>query len=447
MPKSTGAVAVLLCILAATAAAQADLTPLFAPSTQAERDAVAADWAGRAPTPTEWTVERTGTAGGHVIDAVSHKIDGFTHYGAIRYPLDWQPGGKFPVLVLLHGGFDGLTLDYLLTFDADLPGGAVRDSFLVVAPTYRSEALNLEPIIGFRYSGGAPSPFDRDCDDTIALLTAVLLNTPEADSGYVVALGGSRGGNVAYHLAARDSRIRRTVIRYGPTDFFLPHVQTGAQEKTDTGFTDDALGDHVADSIVAPWLAGDLTLAEARALLIGWSPTEWLVTSEPYQIHHGAYDTTVPILHSERVDTLMTSRGATAPDFAYFAYPLGSHNAGSLDGFGPRAEEYLTGLATLTSVGALPAAPPPLRGTPNPFQGATELSVARTDKSDDVPVVDIFDLRGHVVRTLALSSGPDRWTRRWDGRDAVGRDVSAGVYFAAVRGLQPVPPLKLLRLR
>ena len=442
------AVTVAVLTVAAASFAQVDLSPLFAAPTQQELDALTADWAGRLPTPTNFTVERTDVFAGYTVSAVSHEIEGFTHFGAVRYPLDFTPGGRFPVLVLLHGGFDGLTLDYLVNFDKDFPGGCLRDSFIVVAPTFRSEALNLDPIIGFRFSGGDPSPFDRDCDDTMALLTAVLLNTPEADPGYVVTLGGSRGGNVAYHLALRDPRIRRTAVRYGPTDFFLDHVRHGAQEKLDTGVTDDTLGEKVADSIAGPWLAGALTLAEARRELIRWSPALRLSGTEPFQIHHGEFDTTVPIAHSALVDSLMRAKGATPPDFVYYVYPLGGHTPSSLTGHEVLVEEYLCGLPTLTDVGSLPSVPRSLRGAPNPFTDATELSTRRDDKdAGAAPVVDITDMRGRLVRSLLLAARDGRWSNRWDGRDAAGRSVAVGLYFAVERGTPPSSSLKLLRLR
>ncbi|MBK6899813.1 MAG: hypothetical protein IPH09_11260 [bacterium] len=183
----------MLTAAAAPVAAQTDLSALFAPPPPAEVAAVAQDWAGRLPTPTDWKVVRTGVddATGFTVQAVSHEIEGFTHYGGLRYPRLWTQQGRFPVLVLLHGGFDGLTLDFLVNFDANFPAAAFADSFLVVAPTFRSEPLNGGQPLGIRISGGEPSPFDRDCDDTMALLTAVLLNIPQADPGYVVVLGAA----------------------------------------------------------------------------------------------------------------------------------------------------------------------------------------------------------------------------------------------------------------
>jgi acetyl esterase/lipase len=439
--------------IATAAAAQADLSPLFASATGAEVAAVAQDWSGRLPTPTNWQVVRDGvdTATGYAVQAVSHEIEGFTHYGGLRFPREWQPQGRFPVLVLLHGGFDGLTLDFLVNFDQDFPGTAIADSFLIVAPTFRSEPLNGGEALGYRTSGGGPSPFDRDCDDAMALLTAVLLNIPQADPGYVVVLGGSRGGNVAYHLALRDPRVRRTAIRYGPTDFFMDHVRLGAQERLDTGITADSLGREVADLIAAPWLAGQLTLAQARHALISWCVPPHLRAEVPLQIHHGELDDTIPILHSARADSVMVVEGAAAPQYVYYVYPQGSHVPSSLLGSEQRILDYLLAVPAPTGVGAAPPRPATLRGWPNPFAGGTTVALAgigAADKTSPATAqVEIRDARGRLVRRLELAPDGSALSRRWDGRDADGREVAAGVYFAALRDRRGAAPLKLVRLR
>ncbi|MDO9693187.1 MAG: hypothetical protein Q7W56_00490 [Candidatus Latescibacteria bacterium] len=438
---------------AGAATAQTDLTALFAPATGAEVAAVTQDWAGRLPTPTNWKVVRAGvdSATGYAVQAVSHEIEGFTHYGGLRFPRDWQTQGRFPVLVLLHGGFDGLTLDFLVNFDKDFPGTALADSFLVVAPTFRSEPLNGGAPLGIRSSGGEPSPFDRDCDDTMALLTAVLLNIPQADPDYVVVLGGSRGGNVAYHMALRDPRVRRTAIRYAPTDFFADHVRLSAQERIDTGVTGDSLGRQVADMIAAPWLAGQLTLAQARHSLISWCVLPHLHAEVPLQIHHGELDNTVPILQSARADSVMTAGGAVAPQYVYYVYPQGGHVPDSLVGSEQRILDYLLNLPALTEVGAVPLRPSALRGWPNPFAGGTTVALAGSDAGGKISpaeaLVEIRDARGRLLRRLELTPDGSALSRRWDGRDAGGREVAAGVYYAVLRDRRGSAPLKLVRLR
>lgn len=439
----------LILLAAAPSAAQTDLDALFAPPTQGEFDALAADWATRDVTPTQYAIEREATSAGFDLQEVRHEIDGLTHYGVLRYPRDYEPGVRFPVLVLLHGGFDGLDLNWVLTFDEDYPTRCVADSFLVVAPVYRGEMLNGYGILPTRWSDGEPSPFDRDCDDTMALLTAVLDNVPAADPSRVVALGGSRGGNVAYHLALRDPRVLRTAVRYGPADFRLPHVQTGAEQWVDTGATEDRLGELVAERIAGPYVNGQISLAQARHALLAWSVAPHLKAGLWLQVHHGERDDVVPIAQSDALDATMRAKGAGEPSYLYYTYPTGGHVASSLTGHEARVEDFLCTLPTTTDVSSVPS-PLRLGAAPNPFGGTVSLTAA-TDGAKALsaaPTLQILDARGRRLRTLALDrSASNRAVADWDGRDAAGREAPAGVYFAVMSGEADVAPLRVTRLK
>lgn len=72
------------------------------------------------------------------------------------------------------------------------------------------------------------------------------------------------------------------------------------------------------------------------------------------------------------------------------------------------------------------------RATPNPFRGTTTLSF-ESPAGEPVSVA-IYAASGRLVRTLAAP--PDRGglgSVTWDGRDAAGRKVASGVYFARLR--------------
>jgi hypothetical protein len=84
---------------------------------------------------------------------------------------------------------------------------------------------------------------------------------------------------------------------------------------------------------------------------------------------------------------------------------------------------------------------------PNPFGGETQLRF-------DVPangggaLVAVFDLQGRKVKTLAEGERPaGRHTLTWDGRDAGGRKVAAGVYFVRLETAQVTETRKLTLLR
>jgi|SRR5215831_10518722 len=69
-----------------------------------------------------------------------------------------------------------------------------------------------------------------------------------------------------------------------------------------------------------------------------------------------------------------------------------------------------------------------LRGGPNPFSSRAEIAfelAARQNAS-----LEIYDLRGARVRTLIDGPmDPGRYHVPWDGRDAAGASVPAGIYW------------------
>lgn len=82
-----------------------------------------------------------------------------------------------------------------------------------------------------------------------------------------------------------------------------------------------------------------------------------------------------------------------------------------------------------------------LSAAPNPFNPRTTLWLENGADRADGGVLDIFDVRGRLVRTLAtgaLQSG--RTALGWDGRDGQGRSLPGGAYVARLSapGIAPV---------
>jgi hypothetical protein len=66
---------------------------------------------------------------------------------------------------------------------------------------------------------------------------------------------------------------------------------------------------------------------------------------------------------------------------------------------------------------------------PNPFNPNTEIRYWL--QCTESVTLRVFDLRGHEVCMLVSAVRPSGWNSvRWDGRDATGRNVPSGVYFA-----------------
>lgn len=69
---------------------------------------------------------------------------------------------------------------------------------------------------------------------------------------------------------------------------------------------------------------------------------------------------------------------------------------------------------------------------PNPFNPETTIEF-QTEKNGEV-VLQVFDLRGSIVRTLVHANrAPGHYSVSWDGNDAAGRRVASGNYFYRLR--------------
>lgn len=115
-----------------------------------------------------------------------------------------------------------------------------------------------------------------------------------------------------------------------------------------------------------------------------------------------------------------------------FLPPLGP-GQGSL-GLAPRSLKTIPGTQYLTlpaTTGVTPRPAPPalaLASAPNPFRGSTTITC--TLPSAAALAVEVLDVSGRRVRVLAEGvHAPGSHTLRWDGRDAEGRPVRAGLYL------------------
>lgn len=328
-------------------AAERTLDALFAPPGAAEVAAVAAEWAERAPRAADVRVEWTGEgADGARTLVLSHLVDGHRHYGAVRVP-GGEPGRRLPVLAVLHGGSRGTTgLELLRT-------GEVADGWVQVLPTFRSERLYLRPFRWYR-SEGPPSPWDRDVDDAMALLDAVLQSVPEADSSRIALLGRSRGAGVALLMAVRDPRVRGVVTYSGPTDFFLPEVRRLGERALRSRVPRLPGAGYLADSVLFALRDGRTTVPRARLELVRRSPVYFAERLPPLLVHHGERDGDVHVAHALRLERVLADLGAAAAPWEVHRYPEGGHRRHSLRGHRERTEAFLRAI----SAGRDPFPPP-----------------------------------------------------------------------------------------
>jgi Putative esterase len=341
----------------AAASAFDDLSPIYdipPVALTGIKDEIEADWAARDHSVLEATAEAEGVFTDCQFRVYSHLIDGDNdgvandkHYFAVRFPRVYNPEAKYPVLLVNHGGTNGVNINKLADFDAGLPDATIKDNFFIVLPSYRAERLDARalnpanPALEFM-SGGTASVLNYDVDDVITSLNVVLKKIKQADKLRVAAYGTSRGGAVTLLLDARDPRIRRTVDMFGGANMMLTQP---VMEATPCGApTGNPILNQLLDNVICPYRSGTMSTHDARVELVRRSAVFFTSGLFRLQIHHGTADTTVPIAHSISLTSTIDALGTPLPSYQFYAYPGGVHSVGSLDGQGPRVNEFLSGL-------------------------------------------------------------------------------------------------------
>ena len=100
-------------------------------------------------------------------------------------------------------------------------------------------------------------------------------------------------------------------------------------------------------------------------------------------------------------------------------------------------------LAASSEVTELPVAFQLEGNYPNPFNPSTRIAFSLTE--DAVSVLEVFDLQGHLVRTIwqgELAAGAHHL--QWDGRNDSGQAVSAGTYLARLTSAKNSATIKMV---
>ena len=320
----------------------ASLDALFAPPTAMEIAQVVAEWQTREPevgrVRLEQDSEIAAGLGSLRVRILSHTVGGFRHYGAVVTPVGAEPG-SLPVILYAHGGDSGVEIEdtFLLNSILRLQGLSAA----LVIPSYRSEPLQLGNQVFL--SEGPPSPWDRDVDDTISLLSVAFEQAPELDEERVAILGLSRGGAVGLLTAARDPRIDAVVEFFGPTDLFGDYAREIFQEALEGELRDLPGLDYLNENVIVPWKEGALSNAAARLELVRRSGVYFVDRLPPVQLHHGTADTVVAVSQAERLIEAMREAGKTEEEFEPHIYDGAGHELAPLlaAGAATRAIDFL----------------------------------------------------------------------------------------------------------
>lgn len=314
---------------------------LFEEPSSSELSAVRGDWAGRDVSAVNARVEQAATMSlsgtPATVRIVSHEVQGVKHFGAIITP-DGLVSGEAPVVVYSHGGDNGVSVDGEVRFILSIFNEVV-DRFVYVVPSFRDETLSFGGVDWT--SDGPASPWDRDVDDALALLTVAGELEPAADMNSVTVLGLSRGAGVGMLMDVRDDRIDGVIEFFGPTDFFGPFVQDVTIETLEGNPRDLPGLDVLNERFLIPLADGTIGIGEVRTELVRRSPILFIDKLGDLQVHHGTADTTVPVTQAERLIDAVSETGRQAPEFEAFLYPGGEHNPLTLAESLDRAQVYL----------------------------------------------------------------------------------------------------------
>jgi dipeptidyl aminopeptidase/acylaminoacyl peptidase len=221
---------------------------------------------------TDMTVQVRAWARG-AMEVVSWKSqDGTTIEGVLHKPNGFQPGKKYPLLVVIHGGPTGVSRPTLFSSTGTYPIDIwTAKGALVLEPNYRGSA-------GYGEAYRSLNVRNLGIGDAWDVLSGVdyLIKEGLADPNRVGTMGWSQGGYISAFLTTHDSaRFKAVSVGAGISDWMTYYVSTDI-----TPFTRQYLKG-------TPWDDPDIYAKTSPITYIKNAKT-------PTLIQHGATDQRVP---------------------------------------------------------------------------------------------------------------------------------------------------------
>lgn len=221
---------------------------------------------------TDMTAQVSGWARGS-LDVISWKsTDGSTIEGVLHKPVGFQPGRKYPLLVVIHGGPTGVSRPALFSSTSTYPIDIwTARGALVLEPNYRGSA-------GYGEAFRSLNVRNLGIGDAWDVLSGIdkLIADGLADPNRIGAMGWSQGGYISAFLTTHDSaRFRAVSVGAGISDWMTYYVNTDI-----TPFTRQYLK-------ATPW--------DDPEIYAKTSPMTYIKGARaPTLIQHGATDQRVP---------------------------------------------------------------------------------------------------------------------------------------------------------
>ncbi len=227
-----------------------------------------------------------------VLERVEYEVDGLNVTGVYAHPATIE-NGKHPLLIFNRGGsgdFGMLVLPVILRYGVPF----AEQGYLVFASNYRGN----DGGTGTDEFGGA------DVRDVLALIE-LGKQQPGWDGKNIFMLGGSRGGMMTY-LAIKDGAELNAAATFG-------------------GIADLSAEDGDWPTLAAKFHARIPDPKPALEVMIEQrSAAKWPqdLARVPLLVMHGDADTTVPPIHSQRLNDALSAH----PDHKLVLYPGGNHS-------------------------------------------------------------------------------------------------------------------------
>ena len=198
--------------------------------------------------------------------------DGATIEGVLRKPADYDPGKKYPLLVVIHGGPTGVSTPTLSAGDSYYPIQAwLARGVLVLQPNYRGSA-------GYGAAFRALNVRNLGVGDMWDVMSGVdsLVAKGTVDPNRLGSMGWSQGGYISAFLTTNTDRFKAISVGAGISDWSTYYVNTDI-----TPFTRQYLH-------ATPWDDPDIYAKTSPITNIKKAKT-------PTLIQHGSADKRVPV--------------------------------------------------------------------------------------------------------------------------------------------------------
>lgn len=214
--------------------------------------------------------------------------------GVLTYPLNYQPGTRYPTILQVHGGPHGR---YSATFNSGAQIWAAR-GYAVFQPNPRGSS-------GRTFAFSNANTNDWGGKDFLDIMKGVdhIVALGVADSAQLGVMGGSYGGFMTFWTVTQTPRFKGAIGHAGISDWYSFFGQTDIPNLLEGGF-------------------GGLP-SQSKATYERWSPIEHASkVTTPLLITHGEEDRRVPIAQAEQYYRLLKKQGKKVE---FLRYPREGH--------------------------------------------------------------------------------------------------------------------------